>query len=120
MASVERKLQDLRPWSAAVRRTVHYRLCLMGHESMMEPVPYKAENGGTRYVEGNGHSNASGGYQFLDSTWMTMLRLAEAYFGEEISNTTHAADAPAWAQDAVASFAIEEYDASDWTWSDCG
>lgn len=117
---LERKLQSLMPWVHDVARTEEYRRCLISYESSRSGYGnYTAENGGTRGVEGPGNSDASGAYQFLDSTWQTMLRLAEAYYGLEISSTHHAADAEPWSQDVVAAFAIVVYHGSDWTHPRC-
>jgi hypothetical protein len=117
LVRVQKRIFMLQPWQNDVRRTYNYRQCIINHESRMAPPIYKAENGGTRWSEGPGFSDASGAYQFLDGTWTSMTRLAEAYYGVEISNTGHAADAPSWAQDAVAAFASVRYGASDWTWN---
>ena len=117
LVAVRKHILRLQPWQSDVRRTYNYRQCIIDHESRMAPPIYKAENGGTRWVEGPSNSDASGAYQFLDGTWTSMTRLAEAHYGVEISNTGHAADAPSWAQDAVAAFAIVRYGASDWTWN---
>jgi hypothetical protein len=111
------------PWVNLIRRTYQFRQCIMGHESSTSG-GYKAENGGTRYVEGAGHSNASGAYQFLDSTWVTRLTAAKRYFGNRLKGFwTHAADAPPQVQDIVAAYgiaaALEHHKPTDWTWPDC-
>jgi hypothetical protein len=107
------------PWARMVHRTTAYRGCLASHESSHSG-GYKAENGGTRYVESARNSDASGKYQFLDSTWMSRFEAAKEYFrGRLKGHWTHAADAPPDVQDAVAAYAIVADKGVDWTWSDC-
>lgn len=107
------------PWAKLLYRTYGYRQCLISHESKTSGL-YGAENGGTRYVEGGGHSNASGAYQFIDPTWQTRFTAAKVYFGGRLEGSwTHAADAPPKVQDIVAAYAVAADDGVDWTWSDC-
>lgn len=103
------------PWIDEMRMTARYEDCIASHETPGSTHPYTQEHGGDR----GGYSSASGRYQFLDKTWQTWLARAEVYWGREISNTTHAADADPWMQDAVAARAIIGGNASDWKWSDC-
>lgn len=122
LTSVHQKLASLMPWANDLRRTYAYRQCLIEHESAMTTSPYKAENGGTRWVEGNGHSDASGAYQFLDGTWKGRFASAKAYYGSELNGSwTHAADAPPWVQDVVTAYSIldKSLRGRDWTHPDC-
>ncbi len=119
---LERKLQSIMPWAHDVRRTEEYRRCLIRFESSRSGYGgYTAENGGTPYVESSLNSDASGAYQFLDSTWVARLASAERYYGIEISNVSHAAYATPWAQDVVAAYSIVDPDlrGRDWTHPSC-
>ena len=66
------------------------------------------ESGGNYSAE-NSTSTASGAYQFLDSSWRTLS--ARAGYG---SYGGHAANAPAWVQDAVAVWTVENIGRSPW------
>lgn len=119
---LERKLQSLMPWVHDVNRTEEYRRCIISYESSRSGYGnYTAENGGTPGVESSVNSDASGAYQFLDSTWLARLDSAEKFYGIEISNTSHAAYAEPWAQDVVAAYSIIDPDLQgrDWTHSRC-
>jgi hypothetical protein len=122
LVRLERKLQSLMPWVHDVNRTEEYRRCIISYESSRSGYGnYTAENGGTPGVESSVNSDASGAYQFLDSTWRARLDSAEKFYGIEISNTSHAAYAEPWAQDVVAAYSIVDpgLRGRDWTHSRC-
>ncbi len=118
LASVQLWLENLMPWARDVRKTYKYRQCLIDYESRHQGI-YAAENGGTPGVESSINSDASGAYQFLDSTWSRELPMAEKYYGIEISSASHAAYASPRAQDIMATFAIIVLNGNDWTHSRC-
>lgn len=66
------------------------------------------ESGGNYSAE-NPTSTASGAYQFLDSSWRNLS--ARAGYG---GYGGHAAYAPAWVQDAVAVWTVENIGRSPW------
>jgi len=68
----------------------------------------RRESGGNYSAE-NPTSTASGAYQFLDSSWRTLS--ARAGYG---GYGGHAAYAPAWVQDAVAVWTVENIGRSPW------
>ena len=109
-------LKQAWPWLEDMERVTGRMNCIARHETNGHANPYKAENGGTRYVEGPGRSTASGRYQYVDGTWRRHLALAEAHYRREISNASHAADADPWMQDAVVTYSIVVKGADDWAW----
>lgn len=68
----------------------------------------RRESGGNYSAE-NPTSTASGAYQFLDSSWRNLS--ARAGYG---NYGGHAAYAPAWVQDAVAVWTVENIGRSPW------
>lgn len=70
--------------------------CVRHHESDRGPYPYA--NG---YQAQNPRSSASGAYQWLDGSWVTVSRMAGH------PGYARAKDAPAWVQDAVTLYVIE-------------
>lgn len=85
--------------------------CIRRHESDRGPWPHDR---GYRAVESTGSSTASGAYQMVDGTWRSLSR--SAGLG---GRWRRAKDAPPWAQDAVAWWAITHGGRSHWSGTGC-
>ena len=85
--------------------------CIRRHESDRGPYPHDR---GYRAVESTGSSTASGAYQMVDGTWRSLSR--SAGLG---GRWRRAKDAPPWAQDAVAWWAITHGGRSHWSGTGC-
>ncbi len=92
------------PWVRLVHRTYAYRRCIIDHESRSSGV-YRARNP---------KSTASGAYQFLDSTWQSMVDNFRRYYHRDVTTVRRAVDAPPAVQDAIAAYAIKADHGEPW------
>jgi hypothetical protein len=100
-----KKYVSSHPWVRLVRRTNRYRQCIITVESRTSGL-YHAYNSASR---------ASGAYQFLDSTWVGVVRKFEQYYHRRITTAKRAIDAPARVQDTIAAYAIVAQHGQPWT-----
>ena len=72
------------------------------------------------YTQLNPSGKYKGRYQYDDGTWQAALRGAQSFYHVSISSAYRAADATAWAQDVVTSFAVLHPTLLGWDpWAEC-
>lgn len=99
-------------WGGVPFEVRRFLSCVAQHESHHNP---NAENGG-RW----GGSTAAGKYQFLDGTWQGIARWTKVNGKYVARGYSHASDAPAWIQEAVAIHSVLDDGWLNWRGTHCG
>lgn len=101
-----RAFAEAYPWARMVKRTNHYRQCIIDTESRSAGM----------YLAIGYNGLYTGAYQYQDSTWVGSVQAFDSYFHVHITDASRAVDAPPAVQDAVTAYEIA---AGGQPWAEC-